>query len=119
MAFEQRFMALLAKILPFVKPTVQAVEIGIASANQPGATKQSIALTALTGTLSVAETDLSQEDQHTATAVTAAVAAAIDGTVTDLKAQGTLAQAEGVTDTMIQAVSDVTAAIAPPPAAVA
>ena len=88
------------------------------SANQPGTTKQSIALTVLTGAESVADAGLSQEDQHVATAVKQAVAAAITGTVTDLKASGTLAQTEGITDTMIQAVSSVTAAIAPPAAAV-
>jgi hypothetical protein len=109
----------LHKILPFIKPAVQAVETGLASANQPGATKQSIVLTVLTGAESVADAGLSQEDQHVATAVKQAVAAAITGTVTDLKASGTLAQTEGVTDTMIQAVSAVTAAIAPPAAAVA
>jgi hypothetical protein len=107
-------MTILAKILPFVKPAVQAVETGLASANQPGATKQSIALTVLTGAESVADAGLAQEDQHVATAVTQAVAAAIDGTVTDLKQQGTLAETEGVTDTMINAVAQVTAAIVPP-----
>ena len=118
MTFEQKFLALLHKILPFIKPAVQAVETGLASANQPGTTKQSIALTVLTGAESVADAGLSQEDQHVATAVKQAVAAAITGTVTDLKASGTLAQTEGITDTMIQAVSSVTAAIAPPAAAV-
>jgi hypothetical protein len=113
-SFESRFLAILHKIIPFIEPTVKAVETGIASANQPGATKQSIAIAALTGANSVADADLSQEDQATADAVTAVVAAAINGTVADLKKQGTLAQAEGVTDDVIQAVAGVTAAIAPP-----
>ena len=114
MSFKSRFLTIMEKILPFIEPTVQAVETGLNSASQPGATKQSIALTALTGALSVADTDLSQEDQATAAAVTSAVSSAIDGTVADLKAQGALAQSEGVTDTMIQAVSAVTNAIPQP-----
>ena len=112
-SFESRFLAILHKILPFIEPTVKAVQMGIASANQPGATKQSIAIAALTGANSVADADLSQEDQATADAVTAVVASAINGTVADLKAQGTLAQAEGVTDTIINSVAQATAVIVP------
>lgn len=116
-SFESRFLSILHKILPFIEPTVKAVETVIGSASQPGSTKQSIALTALTSAEGVADVDLSQEDQATASAVTSAVSSAIDGTVADLKTQGTLAQAEGVTDTVIQAVTSIAAAVAPPDAA--
>jgi len=115
-SFESRFLTILAKVLPFVEPTVKAIQAGEASASQPGTTKQAIALTALTGLESVADVDLSQEDQATAAAVTGVLASTIDATVNDLKTQGTLAEAGAVSDTIVQAVANVTAAIAPPPA---
>ena len=117
MSWLSELQSILAKILPFVEPVVKAVEISTAAANATGATKQSIALAALTGATSVAETDLSTTDAATADLVSSAVAKAINGTVTDLKGNGTIADGIGVTQTVTDAVATIAAAVVPPPTA--
>ena len=114
MSWLSEFQRILAKILPFVEPVVKAVETSTAAATAPGATKQSIALAALTGTTDIAEAGLSAADGPTISAVSSAVADAINGTVADLKQSGTIADGLGVADTVTQAVETIAAAVVTP-----
>lgn len=110
------FMVWFLRILPFVEPAIHAIASNVESASLPNATKQSIAVNAAIAAGQVASAGLSANgdapDAATSSALSTVLAHTVDATVADLKTQGTLGQVAAVTDTALQAATQVAAALA-------